>query len=94
MDTAGTTRITGVLLNMKWGVGAKHALYHRDGHWYNNLDRFPGALFDPHGYVVFENEARYRNSPFLRVSKETNVPGGISSLPGYVPVSWATKESS
>src|SRR5687768_16085757 len=46
-------RLTGDLLARRWKVSVRHALYHRDGTWYNNLRRFPGALFDPHGYVVF-----------------------------------------
>ena len=76
-------QLSGRNLNELWGVGAKHALYHRDGHWYNNLDRFPGALFDPDGYVVFRTEDAYRNSQHLRIAKETNVPNGIASIPGY-----------
>jgi hypothetical protein len=76
--------LSGKLLNMSWNVGAKHALYHRGGTWYNNLSRFPGALFDPSGYVVFATEESYRNSPYLRVTQETNVPGTISSMPTYV----------
>ncbi len=47
-------RITGRDLNEKWKVGAKHALYHRDGTWYECLEKFPGALFDPHGYILFK----------------------------------------
>lgn len=88
-STAKSTRtlptgVTGQRLNEQWKVGARHALYHRDGHWYNNLERFPGALFDPDGYVVFKNEEEYQTSPYLRIGKETNVPNGISNIPGYV----------
>ena len=77
-------RFSGKQLNRRWGVGAKHALYHWEGCWYNNLQQFPGALFDPNGYVLFATEQAYRNSPHLRVTQETNVRGGISSLPSYV----------
>lgn len=75
--------MSGRLLSRKWGVAVRHALYHKDGHWYNNLERFPGALFDPNGYVVFNTEQEYRKCPYLSIGKETNVPRGISYLPGY-----------
>jgi 5-methylcytosine-specific restriction protein A len=81
---AKRVRLSGKLLNKKWKVGAKHALYHRDGCWYNNLEDFPGALFDPKGYVLFETEQEYRSSRHLRITQETNVPDGISSMPGYI----------
>lgn len=77
-------QLSGRKLNELWGVGAKHALYHRDGSWYNNLERFPGALFDPNGYVLFATEEAYKNSRHLRIAQETNVTEGISSIPGYV----------
>lgn len=76
--------LTGRQLNEEWGVGALHALFHRDGTWFNNLEQFPGALFDPEGYVLFWTEEEYRNSPYVKVGQETNVPRGISSMPGYV----------
>jgi len=77
-------QLSGRKLNEQWGVGAKHALYHREGTWYNNLERFPGALFDPNGYVIFATEQAYKNSRHLRIGQETNVTNGISSMPGYV----------
>ena len=79
-----TKQLSGRKLNELWGVGAKHALYHREGSWYNNLERFPGALFDPNGYVLFATEQAYKNSRHLRITQETNVTNGISSIPGYV----------
>ena len=84
---SSTKQLSGRRLNEQWNVGARHALYHREGCWYNNLEEFPGALFDPNGYVVFASEQTYRNSPYLRITKETNVPNGISSIPGYVRMS-------
>ena len=71
-------------LSRDWKVSVRHALFHRDGCWYNNLERFPGALFDPDGYVRFETEEEYLNSPYINVGKQTNVPNSISSIPGYV----------
>lgn len=75
---------TGRLLNELWKVRARHALYHKDGVWFNHLRRFPGALFDPHGYVVFESIESYRRCPYLKHGKELNVSGGIWKIPGYV----------
>src|SRR5262245_5194485 len=46
-------------LNRQWGVGASHALYREDGRWYHQLKKFPGALFDKSGYIVFETHDAY-----------------------------------
>ncbi len=78
--------MSGNRLNREWKVGARHALYHCDGHWYNNLVDFPGALFDPNGYVLFKTEKDYLGCAYLKIGKETNVPKGIWSMPGYVKV--------
>jgi 5-methylcytosine-specific restriction enzyme A len=80
----GRLRLTGRQLNEEWKVGARHALFSRDGCWYNNLERFPGALFDPHGYVLFRTDEEYRKNAKVRIGKETNVSGSISCLPGYI----------
>jgi len=82
-NATASERLSGRKLNELWGVGAKHALYHREGCWYNNLERFPGALFDPNGYVLFETEQAYKSSRHLRIAQETNVTNGISSMAGY-----------
>lgn len=81
--TTADRQMSGRKLNELWYVGAKHALYHREGCWYNNLERFPGALFDPNGYVLFETEQAYKSSRHLRITQETNVTNGISSIPTY-----------
>jgi hypothetical protein len=73
-------------LNEEWGVKARHALYREDGRWYNHLERFPGALFDANGYIIFETKEAYEKCPQLRHGIELNVTGGISSIPGYVRV--------
>ena len=71
-------------LNEAWGVGAAQTRYSDTGHWYETLKRFPAALFDPHGYVLFPNEAEYRAAP-MSIGKQISVPKpGISSMPGYV----------
>jgi 5-methylcytosine-specific restriction enzyme A len=68
------------MLNKELGVGAKHALYSEDGNWYEHLERFPGVLFDLHGYLVFKSEVAYKNCPKLRHGKKLNVNGGISCI--------------
>ncbi len=74
-------------LNDAWGVGAAQVRYSHDGHWYARLVRFPAALFDAHGYVLFPSEEEYRSSPHLRIGKQISVPKpGISGIPGYVRV--------
>jgi 5-methylcytosine-specific restriction protein A len=80
----GRIGLDGKQLNDEWGVGARHALFSRDGNWYENLERFPGALFDLNGYVLFKTEQEYRKCPQIHIGKKTNVRGGISSIPGYV----------
>jgi hypothetical protein len=87
-------RLTGARLRRRWNVQVRHALYHRDGTFYENLEQFPGALFDPNGYVVFDTLERYRRSPHLRIGQKLNVPGGIASLPGYVRVGKVTPSGS
>jgi hypothetical protein len=79
-------KIQGHYLNDLWGVRVRQARYGRKGEWYGRLTDFPGALFDPNGYVRFETEEDYRNCPYLQIRKEVNVPNGISSIPGYVKV--------
>ena len=76
--------LTGRQLNAEWEVGARHALYRKDGRWYMRLERFPGALFDAHGYIVFKTAEAYRQCPHLSHGKRLNVYDGISSIPGYV----------
>lgn len=77
----------GNILNQKWEVGAKHALFHRDGFWYHKLERFPGAYFDSAGYVLFNTEEEYKSSPHLSIGKTVYViPGCIRFIPGYKKV--------
>ncbi len=77
----------GPRLNEAWGVGAAQARYSHDGHWYATLGRFPAALFDAHGYVLFATEEAYLSSPHLNIGKQISVPQpGISGIPGYVRV--------
>jgi len=74
------------MLNKLWEVGAKHALYSESGNWYHQLKEFPGALFDANGYIVFMSREDYLGCENLRITKDLNIPSGISSIPGYVRV--------
>ena len=80
-------RITGKKLIEKWGIPAEHALYRETGDWYQMLERFPGALCDIDGYILFQTEEEYRSNKYLVIKDENNhthVKDGISSIPGYV----------
>jgi hypothetical protein len=81
--TSGRTG-SGRELNRKWSIGAQHVLYRVDGKWFHVLERFPGALCDANGYVLFSDKADYLNSPYLRVGVRTHVPNGINQMPNYV----------
>ena len=76
-------------LNERWSVGALHALYRESGDWYHVPRRFPAALFDAHGYVLFETEEELETDEILRSKKagkdwlSVRKPG-ISSLVNYV----------
>jgi len=77
----------GELLNQRWKIDARHSLYHKDGTWYHQLRRFPGALCDPFGYILFSTEYAFRNCANLKIDKDVNVKGHISEIPGYKRVS-------
>ena len=80
-------KTTGATLNKLWGVGAAHALYIHDGHWYHQLKKFPGALFDKNGYVIFTTKKKFLKSTYLNIGTHVHVRRpGISAIPGYVRV--------
>lgn len=82
---ATLNRDKAIHLNEAWGVGAAQARYSDDGHWYATLEHFPAALFDAHGYILFETEEEYRSSPHLHIGKQISIPKpGISAIPGYI----------
>ena len=81
------TRITGKQLNKKWKVGARHALYHHEGTFYEHLRRFPGALFDRKGYILFNTKEAYERCTYFDGTHQEKLnvhPPGISGIPGYV----------
>jgi len=75
---------SGRRLNREWKVGASHSLYHRLGKWYHVLERFPGALFDPNGYVRFETREDLLRCAEVSVTQHMHVPLGISQMQSYV----------
>lgn len=80
---AGVRTDSGRRLNRLWGVNAQHALFHKDGIWYERLERFPEALFDEGGYVLFETEEAFFECPHVRITEKVKVPAGIAQIPGY-----------
>ena len=84
---ATQNRDKAVRLNEAWGVGATQVRYSDDGHWYATLQRFPAALFDAHGYLLFPTKADYETSPHVSIGKQISVrKPGIAAVPGYVRV--------
>jgi hypothetical protein len=77
---------SGSRLNDEWEIGARHVLYRKNGKFYMPLERFPGALCDEKGYILFKSEADYRaaDPKYLRIGVRVSVPKGISNIPGYV----------
>jgi hypothetical protein len=79
-----TPLATGQELIKRWGIPAVQARFHRDGHYYEHLTKFPAALCDRKGYVVFESEEEYTSCPYLHLGQQLNVEQpGIASIPGY-----------
>jgi 5-methylcytosine-specific restriction protein A len=81
-----TKRTTAKSLAKDWGLQLAHAAYHWKGEWFHHLTSFPGALFDPQGYVEFPTAGDYRSSPHLRLNQHCHCPGGISQMPGYIRI--------
>jgi len=79
----GTEHHSGSYLAQLWGVTSAQSLYHNNGTCYDLLERFPGALFDANGYVLFPDKNDYRSCLYLRITQELNVPDGIESIPSY-----------
>jgi len=76
-------RITGEQLNRRYQLGARHALYHRDGTFYERLTRFPGVLCDSRGFVRYETQEQFEGDSRLKIGQKVNVPGGLYSHPRY-----------
>jgi 5-methylcytosine-specific restriction protein A len=81
-------QINGRTLNKLYKIGAVHALYRENGYWFHALKKFPGALFDSKGYVLFKSENEYLNCSYIKHGPDPNtihVIPNLSSLPSYVP---------
>jgi hypothetical protein len=74
-------------LAKQWGLDVQHALYHKDGTFYQHLKYFPGGLLDTQGYLFFKREGDYKSNTALKHYKtRLHVPHGISAVPGYTRV--------
>jgi HNH endonuclease len=73
----------GKTIAKNWNLAVTQARYSEWGNWYSRLTKFPAALIDANGYIVFENEAALLDSG-ARLTEQINVKGGISILKGYV----------
>jgi len=76
--------MTGKRLNKLLNINAKHALYRKDGKWYQLLNDFPGVLFDDNGLVIFNSKEEYDNQKELDCKKTIHIKDGISSLQKYL----------
>jgi hypothetical protein len=82
---------TGKEIAKRWGLNVQQALYRKTGDWYHQLTKFPGALLDSDGYIIFESEEAFRACSQLRIGKNprrhggwVSAPLGIKAIPGYV----------
>ena len=63
---------SGAQLQKDWQIPAKQVRYHKDGVWFMPLDRFPSALCDPNGYVLFASPKDYASSRHLSLGHRVN----------------------
>ena len=57
----------------EWKTPVQQARYSDDGHWYALLNKFPAALVDANGYLLFESEEDFRLSPHITIGKQVSV---------------------
>ena len=67
----------------KYSIPVLDGKYREDGMWFHHLRKFPGALFDSKGYVIFITKKEYLNCPFLQHKQDLHVKPNISVIPGY-----------
>jgi len=73
-------------LNKEWKIAAVQARFRETGNFYATLKKFPAALLDRYGYVLFASKEEYLTSPYLtHYTKLIRVAKGISKMPAYVP---------
>jgi 5-methylcytosine-specific restriction protein A len=87
-------------LAKRWGLTVQQALYRKTGDWYHQLKKFPGALLDADGYVIFQSEEAFKACPQLRIGKDPTKHGGwvdaspgIKAILGYVETDRSLVES-
>jgi hypothetical protein len=80
---SGIKTNSGANLMKQWSIPAFQVRYHKDGTFYMPMDKFPAALCDPNGYILFKTEEEYENSSFIEIGSRVNVRQGISRIPGY-----------
>ena len=72
----------GADLSRELGIECNQALYSAWGNFFAAITDFPCALFDKNGFVIVNSSADLEPLG-IKVSKRTNVPHLISSLPTY-----------
>lgn len=82
---------SGENLKKLWKIPAQQVRYHKDGTFFMPFDRFPAALCDPYGYVLFNTQKEYENNKHIEIGSRVNVRCGISKLPGYTKGESETK---
>jgi len=71
-------------LKRVWNIPAVQVRYHKDGTFFMPVDKFPAALCDPNGYVLFKTKEEYEKSSYLELGNRLNVRHGIWRIPGYI----------
>jgi hypothetical protein len=76
---------SGAALIRRWHLPVAQARFHAGGTFFMPLDRFPGALCDPAGYVIFHTRSDFERCGDLTIGSRVNVRrGSLPGLPGYV----------
>ncbi|MEI8293903.1 MAG: HNH endonuclease [bacterium] len=68
----------------RWRIKCASARFSQWGNWYASVKEYPSALLDSFGYALFESQADLMDCPGVKVTKQINIPEGISSLNRYV----------
>jgi hypothetical protein len=81
---------SGRKVQREWSIPALQTRFHKNGNFYMPLTKWPGALADPAGYIVFQNEDDLKKCPTFcyyglgSVNLRIGMRGGIAQLPNYV----------